>query len=81
MNETINTFIESKNLKLSETKCYQIHIWKGHKGCPTLKMHDTDMKQVKSEKYLVDVVDQTGSLQARVETKKECKKNRDFFHQ
>ena len=44
MNETINTFIESKKLKLSETKCYQIHIGKGHKGCPTLKVHDTDMK-------------------------------------
>ena len=39
-NGTINTFIESKKLKFSKNKCYQIHIGKGHKGCPTLKVHD-----------------------------------------
>ena len=53
MNETINTLIESKKLKLSETKCYQIHIEKGHKGCPNLKVHDTDMKQLSQKNILV----------------------------
>ena len=70
MNETINTFIESKKLKLSENKCYQIHIGKGHEGCPTLKVHDTDMKQAKSEKYLGDIVDHTGSIQATIDNRK-----------
>ena len=70
MNEPIQIFILSKKLKLSETKCYQIHIGKGHKGCPTLKVHDTNMKQAKSDKYFDDVVDKTGSIQSTIENRK-----------
>ena len=43
MNKTINTFIEKKKLKLSETKCFRIHIGKGHTNCPDLKVHDFQM--------------------------------------
>ena len=32
-NRIINTFIESKKLRLSKKKCFQIHIGKGHENC------------------------------------------------
>ena len=36
MNSVINTFIESKRLNLSDKKCFQVHIGKGHLNCPKL---------------------------------------------
>ena len=62
MNKQINTFIESKRLKLSQSKCYQIHIEKGHENSPKIKVHDADIKKVKSEKFLLDVIDTSGQL-------------------
>ena len=70
MNKLINTFIESKRLKLSQSKCYQIHMGKGHENCPKLKVHDAVMKEVKSEKYLGDVIDTSGSIQATIDSRK-----------
>ena len=70
MNQRINTFIESKKLKLSATKCYQIHIGKGHLKCPKLKVHDSDMKVTQSEKYLGDIVNNSGSIQENIEKRK-----------
>ena len=70
MNNVINTFIESKKLKLSQTKCFQIHIGKGHKDCPKLKVHESDMKEVNSEKYLGDIIDETGSIKATINHRK-----------
>ena len=36
INSLVNTFMESKRLRLSEQKYYQIHIGKGHLSCPKL---------------------------------------------
>ena len=55
MNRLINTFIESKKLRLSKKKCFQIHIGKGHDNCPKLKVHEGIMKEAEREKYLSDV--------------------------
>ena len=52
MNKCINTFIESKKLRLSETKCFRMHIGRGHEKCPELKVHDFEMKESEKEKYL-----------------------------
>ena len=70
MNNLINTFIENKNLRLSSTKCYQIHIGKGHTTCPKLRVHDKEMKETEKEKYLGDIVDQNSSIQATIESRK-----------
>ena len=70
MNQIINTFIESKKLKRSTTKCYQIHIGEGHLKCPKLKVHDSDMKVTQSEKYLWDIVNSTGSIQETIDKQK-----------
>ena len=67
MNNLINTFIEHKKLKLSHEKCVRIHVGKGHLNCPEMKVHDSKMKEAKKEKYLGDIVDETGTLNATIE--------------
>ena len=55
MNSTVNTFIESKKLKLSHEKCIAIHVGK-HKGsCPDLKVHKETMHRGEISKYLGDI--------------------------
>ena len=70
VNNLINTFIEKKNLTLSGNKCYQIHIGNGHQSCPKLRVHDKPMKEAKREKYLGDMIDQTSSIQATIDSRK-----------
>jgi hypothetical protein len=70
MNRLINTFIESKKLRLSKKKCFQIHIGKGHDNCPKLKVHEDIMKEAEREKYLGDVICEKDSIQATIENRK-----------
>ena len=70
MNNLINTFIESKNLRLSGQKCYQIHIGNGHQSCPMLRVHEQPMKVAEKEKYLGDMIDQSSSIQATIDSRK-----------
>ena len=69
MNTLINTFVESKKLKLSESKCFRLHIGKDHENCPTLKVHEHEMKDSEREKYLGDIVDSNGKVQATIENR------------
>ena len=64
MNKVINVFIVSKKLTLSDKKCFQIHIGKGHKDCPKLSVHEKVMKEADTEKYLGDQIDKTDSINA-----------------
>ena len=70
-NATINSFIESKKLTLSKTKCNRIHISKRNPGaehtCPELKVHEGKMANSDREKYLGDMVDKSGKIRATVE--------------
>ena len=70
MNSMINTFIEHKKLKLSQSKCFRIHIGKNHKDCPDLKVHGDPMKESDKEKYLGDIIDKTGKIQETVQNRK-----------
>ena len=70
MNQVINSFIEKKKLKLSQSKSYIIYIGKGHKKCPPLKIHECEMKVSNWEKYLGDMIDTYGSLQATIDSRK-----------
>ena len=70
INNLVKTFIDSKKLRLSEQKCYQIHIGKGHLSCPKLNLHGSEMKVTDSEKYLGDMIDNSGSINATVESRK-----------
>ena len=70
MNNRVNTFIEHKNFRLSKTKCHRIHIGKGHKECPQLKVHENHMNNSIKEKYLGDIIDKHGSIQATIDSRK-----------
>ena len=73
MNSVINAFIESKKLKLSETKCHRIHIQKhqnNEKGCKKLKVHEKEMCESDKQKYLGDIVDESGKLRNTIEDRK-----------
>ena len=70
-NKLVNTFIESKRLRLSDNKCAQIHIGGGHTQCPILKVHDQNMKTSIKEKYLGDKIESSGRIQATIDHRKE----------
>ena len=70
MNKRVNTFIEHKNLRLSKTKCHRIHIGKGHKECPPLKVHENNMNNSIKEKYFGDIIDEHGSIHATIDCRK-----------
>ena len=70
INKIINTFIESKKLKLSEKKCSRIHVGKNHEQCPEIKVHDHIMKEAEAETYLGDIVDKNGNIKATIENRK-----------
>ena len=68
LNAIINTKIECKKLRLSEDKCYKMHICKKTSECSqALKVHDKPMKTVKEATYLGDVISDNGSLDATIE--------------
>ena len=68
MNQLVNTFIESKKLRLSHQKCVRIHVGRGHDNCPSLNIHENTMKEAESEKYL-DIVSKNGTVQQTIEKK------------
>ena len=65
-NAVINAFVDSKKLILNKNKCHRIHIGPKNRvknrnyGCPDLKVHNAKMSDSKKEKYLGDVIDNTG---------------------
>ena len=64
-NAVINSFIEAQRLTLSKTKSVVIHVGKVSKckkPCPTLKVHNSDMHTVQSQRYLGDIITATGTL-------------------
>jgi hypothetical protein len=72
LNAIINAKMETKKLRLSEDKCFKIHICKGSTECPqSLKVHQSNMKNAALATYLGDVLSESGSID---ETIKEDKK-------
>ena len=74
INAVINSFIESKKLNLSKSKCHRIHVrskkGKAEAHCPELKVHNSTMKESQQEKYLGDLVNRTGTLRSTIEDRK-----------
>ena len=62
LNTFINTQIELKKLRFHTTdakgksKCHKLHIGRETRDCPALKVHGTEMQQVKDDKYLGDIL-------------------------
>ena len=67
MNSILNAKIESKKLRMSEDKCFHIHISKKKSKCTTdLKVHDSVMKKSSSAVYVGDVLSETASINETV---------------
>ena len=66
-NAVINAFIKMKKLRLIPMKCSRIHIGKHTIECPELKVHEHRMKNSSQEKYLGDLLDQSGSIKPTIQ--------------
>ena len=68
MNAVINAKMESKKLRLSEDKCFKIHICRTGKMCTQqLKVHNNDMKSVSQATYLGDIISENGTIDETIE--------------
>ena len=71
LNSIVNVKIETKKLRLSEDKCYKIHISKNPKKdrkCEIdLKVHDATMKSASEAKYLGDILNEEGKIDSTIE--------------
>ena len=69
-NTTVNSFMEINKLKLNHKKCGKIHIGKKSNQCPSLKVHEHDMKDSNEEKYLGDIISSKGTLDETIKDRK-----------
>ena len=66
LNSFINTQIEFKKLRFhtidakGNSKCHKLHIGKDTHDCRALKVHGTDMIEVKDDRYLGDIISSDG---------------------
>ena len=65
----INAKVEMKKLYLGEEKCHQIHVGKENLVCPDLKVHQSTMMKVASDKYLGDIVSEDCLNRRNIEAK------------
>ena len=70
INAVVNAFIESKKLTLSKAKCHRIQKPTKAKECFKLKVHDGPMADSAKEKYLGDIVDESGKIRKTVEERR-----------
>ena len=61
LNSIVNSKIESKKLKFNLKKCVVMHVGPNTADCPKLKVHETEMQLVETQKYLGDVISNSGS--------------------
>ena len=59
-NAILNAFTEGKKLKYNVDKCKKMHFGKSNLTCPKLKVHNSQMKESESEKYLGDLISSSG---------------------
>ena len=58
--------MELEKLTLSKKKCHKIHVGKHHRECSELYVHGYVMSESKSQKYLGDIVHNSGSIKANL---------------
>ena len=68
-NAVINSFVETHRLKMHEDKSCVIHVGnvkKCEQTCPSLKVHSQNMHDVKSSKYLGNVLTSSGGVRETI---------------
>ena len=75
LNSIVNVKIEAKKLRLSQDKCYKIHIAKqsnNFRKCEiNLKAHDEAMKSATQAKYLGDILNEEGKIDFTIEERRQ----------
>ena len=71
MNALIQSKVQCKKLELSETKCFQMHIGKDTLNCSNLEVNGKVMKTTNKEKYLGDVLSNSGKNDENVQMRYE----------
>ena len=72
-NATINSFVETHRQTMHDTKSVVIHVGnvkKCSQPCPTLKVHDTNMHEAKSTKYLGNIITSSGGVRETIEDRR-----------
>ena len=72
LNALIQSKMNHKKLKLSQTKCYKKHVGKPSSCCPNLKIDGKNMKSVNKETYLGEILSSDGRIDLNIEDR--CKK-------
>ena len=67
MNAYMQSKVETKKLKLGETKCKNMHIGNNQIACPKLKVHGQEMQTSDREKYLGDVITSSAKIDENVQ--------------
>ena len=70
MNAIIQSKIDTKQLMFGTKKCFKLHIGgKCKTTCPTLKVHDQEMKSVEKERYLGDILSNDGKINFNIQAR------------
>ena len=67
LNQTVNTFVDLKKLKLSKNKCSKIHVGTKQKQCPEHLVHGEVMKSSDKDKYLGDFLTNKANSKGTIE--------------
>jgi hypothetical protein len=61
--------MENEKHTLSKTKCHNLHIRKNIRNCPDLTVHDVPMKDSNAEKYVGDIINNSGNNKTNLENR------------
>ena len=65
-NSILNSFTESKKLRYGVDKCKQMHVGKSNNICPSLIVHEGEMKVSDKETYLGDVITSSAKVKENI---------------
>ena len=67
VNAIVQAKVQTKQLKLGQKKCFNMHVGKKTKHlCPVLKIHGLDMKTAERERYLGDILTTDGRIDQNI---------------
>ena len=69
LNAIVNTKIETKKLQFNQKKCVYMHVGPDDNNCPELKTHEYEMKNVKIQTYLGDIISNLGNNSENIKSR------------
>ena len=66
LNSIINTKIETKKLEFNNKKCFNMHVGPNKSKSSALKIHGEEMLKANEQKYLGDIVSNTGNNNSNI---------------